>query len=519
MHIHEVKLFLCKFQGCERAHENHGFLDQWNLDFHMERVHGNSSSQPSNNSNSPSPSDGSLQYSHKSPANSRKDRRTSSPTKNIVSRTIKETTSRNNEQDFRIHHGASRFDTKAAYKQPAPQKSRQHTSETALHREDQARVESGLMKRAPHFSKKVMFEPRFLSPVGSRDGDSARDSVGQKTGEHLAESAIELLGEDETLSALTDYPDPQQMFETSNVGDDDSENLHFLHERFDREHDVHIKASIPQPRHRSMATPVGAKNMEIELEDETDKDETNRDETDKDETDKDETDKDETDKDETDKDETDKDETDKDETDKDETDKDETDKDETDKDETDKDETDKDETDKDETDKDETDKEGFDKDIIDFVFDRPRQEQPPSFNPRSSEPSSFEPALSDGMSYIRKKVLGGLRQSETVRASLAMNWDLLGFIKDQYSDTKTVDLGSIITLSGTVLRAQATTCLEYAQKTWPSQARMVISAFQSAIDSREHKFQGSSSPSCHHKDSIVCVLTFTSLDTQSRYRN
>lgn len=105
---------------------------------------------------------------------------------------------------------------------------------------------------------------------------------------------------------------------------------------------------------------------------------------------------------------------------------------------------------------------------------------------------------------------------KTARASLVMEWDLLGFLKSQYPEVDKPDLGSVITLSGTVLHAQATTCSAYAQQTWPSQGQTVVSAFQSAIDECGHTAQGSLSLPCRFKGSIVeFVLTFASLDYKS----
>lgn len=96
----------------------------------------------------------------------------------------------------------------------------------------------------------------------------------------------------------------------------------------------------------------------------------------------------------------------------------------------------------------------------------------------------------DNLSLIGSQVLGELSESKNIRASLALEWDPLGYMKSQYPDNDNADLGSVITLSGTVLHAQATTCSAYAQQTWPSQGLKVITAFQIAIDSREHQAQG-----------------------------
>lgn len=139
MHGHGAKPFLCIFEGCERAHENHGFPRRWNLLDHMKRVHGYSASEPSNNSDSPSPSDSS---SHKDPVNGQRKRRTPSPTENRIAKRAKVATSRADEQPSTTL--ASGSVAMAIREQPVPPKFQQYPSEELLLREHQARMESRL---------------------------------------------------------------------------------------------------------------------------------------------------------------------------------------------------------------------------------------------------------------------------------------------------------------------------------------------------------------------------------------
>ena len=96
----------------------------------------------------------------------------------------------------------------------------------------------------------------------------------------------------------------------------------------------------------------------------------------------------------------------------------------------------------------------------------------------------------DSMSLIERTVLREIERSGTVTAHLDIDWNLLDFMKTQYGDNGNATLGSVITLSGTALRTQATTCSEYAQKTWPAQGSNVVTAFQTAIDSSFSRVQG-----------------------------
>lgn len=142
MHGHGAKPFLCKFEGCERAHENHGFPRRWNLLDHMKRVHGYSASEPSNNSDSPSPSDSS---SHKDPTNGQRKRRTPSPMENVVAKRAKVTPSKNDGQaSVNLASGSGSITMAIRGEQPAAPTSQQYSTDESLLREHQARMESRL---------------------------------------------------------------------------------------------------------------------------------------------------------------------------------------------------------------------------------------------------------------------------------------------------------------------------------------------------------------------------------------
>ena len=142
MHGHGAKPFLCKFEGCERAHENHGFPRRWNLLDHMKRVHGYSTSEPSNKSDSPSPSDSSSHNPQKDSATGQRKKRTPSPTENSVAKRVKVTTSRSDGHTSINSAGVSGCAAMAIRERPGPQQSQQYPPEELLLREYQARVES-----------------------------------------------------------------------------------------------------------------------------------------------------------------------------------------------------------------------------------------------------------------------------------------------------------------------------------------------------------------------------------------
>lgn len=72
------------------------------------------------------------------------------------------------------------------------------------------------------------------------------------------------------------------------------------------------------------------------------------------------------------------------------------------------------------------------------------------------------------------------------RISLEMQWDLAQFLKSQYVDNDKAMLGSVITLTGSALCAQATTCSDYVLKTWPRHGTKVIALLERAIYDSKH---------------------------------
>ena len=137
MHGHGAKPFLCKFDGCERAHENHGFPRRWNLLDHMKRVHGYSASEPSNKSDSPSPSDSSSHNPQKDPATGQRKKRTPSPAENSVAKRVKVATSRADGQALTNSAGVSGCAAMATRERSALQQNQQYPPDGLLLREYQ----------------------------------------------------------------------------------------------------------------------------------------------------------------------------------------------------------------------------------------------------------------------------------------------------------------------------------------------------------------------------------------------
>ena len=81
-----------------------------------------------------------------------------------------------------------------------------------------------------------------------------------------------------------------------------------------------------------------------------------------------------------------------------------------------------------------------------------------------------------------------MREAGLHHAILKIEWDVLSFIKDQYRDNEypNTDLASVITISGSVQHAQATTCAEYVKQNWAAHGLEILEALQDALNSPNH---------------------------------
>jgi len=123
---------------------------------------------------------------------------------------------------------------------------------------------------------------------------------------------------------------------------------------------------------------------------------------------------------------------------------------------------------------------------------------PPSPQPRI--PSQIDSSTSGEM--IRTVVLEGLRETSSHhRTYFSIHWDLRAFIREQY-ENQPVSIGSIITLSGSAIAAQATTCKQYIEANWPLYGSKVLQLLEKAIDSPDN------ASTCKFSYSLFCLLSF-----------
>lgn len=92
------------------------------------------------------------------------------------------------------------------------------------------------------------------------------------------------------------------------------------------------------------------------------------------------------------------------------------------------------------------------------------------------------------MNRIESTILSGLADSSTSAnvhtAVFLVEWSLPSFMMSQY-DEDVPQIGSVVTLSGSALYAQATTCLEYAKTVWPSSGSDFVAAMEAMLRNAE----------------------------------
>lgn len=82
------------------------------------------------------------------------------------------------------------------------------------------------------------------------------------------------------------------------------------------------------------------------------------------------------------------------------------------------------------------------------------------------------------------EILSASRTSQYC-ASLEIQWDVLGFMEDQFrdNDVPNTALGSVVIISGSSKHSQATSCTEYIRRNWPAHGLEILDALQDALDS------------------------------------
>lgn len=120
-------------------------------------------------------------------------------------------------------------------------------------------------------------------------------------------------------------------------------------------------------------------------------------------------------------------------------------------------------------------------------------------SPQPRIPSRIDSSTSDQM--IRTVVLQGIAESSLPHAIFSIHWDLRAFIREQY-ENEPVSIGSIITLSGSAIAAQATTCKHYIEANWPFYGSRVLHLLEKALKSPDN------ASTCKFSYSLFCLRSF-----------
>ena len=100
--------------------------------------------------------------------------------------------------------------------------------------------------------------------------------------------------------------------------------------------------------------------------------------------------------------------------------------------------------------------------------------------------NDYNPANSNEV--IRRAIVLDKNHQTYERIVFSISWDLPAFMANQYK-TK-CPLGSVITLSGTAMYAQAITCEEYSKMNWHKYGLEVLIILQRALDSSDLTYSG-----------------------------
>ena len=96
----------------------------------------------------------------------------------------------------------------------------------------------------------------------------------------------------------------------------------------------------------------------------------------------------------------------------------------------------------------------------------------------SRKGSMLETLENDILGIVRAHTNAG----EQSYATLHIEWDTIAFLREQYQGAELQQIGEVITLTGSGTEAQAATCAQYVNQTWPTTGEEVLRGFQAAIN-------------------------------------
>ena len=88
------------------------------------------------------------------------------------------------------------------------------------------------------------------------------------------------------------------------------------------------------------------------------------------------------------------------------------------------------------------------------------------------------------LEYVREVLESALPESGACSAQFNVEWHILEYVEKELEDGQKIS--SILTVSGDVGDAYASTCLEYSRKIWPDNGEVVIRALEEALEATQH---------------------------------
>jgi hypothetical protein len=92
------------------------------------------------------------------------------------------------------------------------------------------------------------------------------------------------------------------------------------------------------------------------------------------------------------------------------------------------------------------------------------------------------------MAHIGEEISKGLKAisrrygyTQLCKGFFEISWNLPQFIQDEFPDKNDLQLGSIITITGSCVDAQALTCAEYMHQVWPTTGLDTLKALQETM--------------------------------------
>jgi ankyrin repeat protein/tetratricopeptide (TPR) repeat protein len=93
-------------------------------------------------------------------------------------------------------------------------------------------------------------------------------------------------------------------------------------------------------------------------------------------------------------------------------------------------------------------------------------------------------SISPPLQHVQEVLQPILCPSELCSATLHVDWELIGYTKSELEEGQL--LSTVLTVSGGIIDAEASPCLEYCRRTWPVTGEFVVRALENAIRNGWH---------------------------------